>query len=168
MKKRIFFWALNLGHRFEFNGANGWFYEFKLKIANRLVFSKWRAALGGNVKVIVSGGSALQPRLGRVFWAAQLPIMEGYGLTETSPVIAVSHAKWPNLKIGTVGPVLEGVDVKIADDGRFRPKGDLMMGYFKDPENTAESLTVTVNFQRATSNFEDGKFLKITDRKEIL
>lgn len=168
MKKRIFFWALNLGHRFEFNGANGWFYEFKLKIANRLVFSKWRAALGGNVKVIVSGGSALQPRLGRVFWAAQLPIMEGYGLTETSPVIAVSHAKWPNLKIGTVGPVLEGVDVKIAEDGEILAKGpNLMMGYFKDPEYTSEVIDSDGYFHTGDIGvFEDGKFLKITDRKK--
>ena len=168
IKKHIFFWALQLGHRFEFNNANGWFYAQKLKLANKLVFSKWRAALGGNVKVIVSGGSALQPRLGRIFWAAGLPIMEGYGLTETSPVIAVSHAQWPNLKIGTVGPVLEGVEVKIAGDGEILAKGpNLMMGYFKDPDYTAEVIDEDGYFHTGDIGIMDeGRFLKITDRKK--
>lgn len=167
-KKAVFFWALNLAHKFEFNNANGWFYAFKLKIADRLVFSKWRQGLGGNVKVIVSGGSALQPRLARVFWAAGLPVMEGYGLTETSPVIAVSHYRWPNIKFGTVGPILEGVEVKIAEDGEILAKGpNVMMGYYKDPEYTAEVIDEDGYFHTGDIGvIEDGKFLKITDRKK--
>jgi long-chain acyl-CoA synthetase len=168
IKKQIFFWALKLGHRFEFNNANGWFYTQQMKLADKLVFSKWRAALGGNVKVIVSGGSALQPRLARVFWAAGLRIMEGYGLTETSPVIAVSHAYWPNLKFGTVGPILEGIDVKIDEDGEILVKGpNLMKGYYKDPEYTAQVIDENGYFHTGDVGIiEDGKFLKITDRKK--
>ena len=168
IKKHIFFWALQLGHRFEFNNANGWFYTQKLKIADKLVFSKWRDALGGEVKVIVSGGSALQSRLARVFWAAGLRIMEGYGLTETSPVIAVSHASWPNLKFGTVGPVLEGVEVKLAEDGEILVKGpNLMKGYYKDEEYTAQHIDDEGYFHTGDVGvMEDGRFLKITDRKK--
>jgi long-chain acyl-CoA synthetase len=117
LKKQLFFWAVNLGLRYELNGSNGWFYEQKLKLARKLIFSKWNEALGGNVKIIVSGGSALQPRLARIFHAAGMKVMEGYGLTETAPVIAVNHAYYPNIRFATVGPVLEGVEVKIADDG---------------------------------------------------
>lgn len=168
LKKGVFFWALNLAHKFEFNNANGWLYAFQLKIADRLVFSKWRAGLGGNVKVIVSGGSALQPRLARVFWAAGLPVMEGYGLTETSPVIAVSHCSWPNIKFGTVGPILEGVEVKIAEDGEILVKGpNVMIGYYKDPEYTTVVIDEDGYFHTGDIGvIEDGKFLKITDRKK--
>lgn len=168
IKKRLFFWALELGHRYEFNGENGWWYEFQLKIANKLIFSKWREALGGNVKIIVSGGSALQPRLARVFWAAQLPVMEGYGLTETAPVIAVSHSKWPNIKFGTVGPILDGVIVKIADDGEILTKGpNLMLGYYNDPEYTATVIDEEGWFHTGDVGvLVDNKFLKITDRKK--
>lgn len=167
-KKSIFFWALNLGLRYELNGANGAVYEAKRKIADKLVFSKWREALGGNVRIIVSGGSALQPRLSRLFWAAGMRIMEGYGLTETAPVIAVSHAEWPNLKFGTVGPVLENVDVKIADDGEILAKGpNLMLGYYKDPDYTQEVIDKDGWFHTGDIGIlDEGKYLKITDRKK--
>ncbi|MDD2631081.1 MAG: long-chain fatty acid--CoA ligase [Bacteroidales bacterium] len=168
IKKTIFFWALNLGLRYELNGKNGPIYELKLKIADRLIYSKWRAALGGQVKIIVSGGSALQPRLSRLFWAAGMRIMEGYGLTETAPVVAVSHAEYPNLKFGTVGPVLENVEVKIAEDGEILTKGpNLMMGYYKDPEYTREVIDQEGWFHTGDIGvLDEGKFLKITDRKK--
>lgn len=168
IKKSIFFWALNLGLRYELNEQNGKIYEAKRKIADKLVFSKWREALGGKVKIIVSGGSALQPRLSRLFWAAGMRIMEGYGLTETGPVIAVSHAEWPNLKFGTVGPVLENVEVKIADDGEILSKGpNLMLGYYKDPEYTREVIDDEGWFHTGDIGIlDEGKFLKITDRKK--
>lgn len=167
-KKSIFFWALNLGLRYELNGASGKIYEAKRKIADKLVYSKWREALGGNVKIIVSGGSALQPRLSRLFWAAGMRIMEGYGLTETAPVIAVSHAKWPNIKFGTVGPVLENVEVKIAEDGEILSKGpNLMLGYYKDPDYTKEVIDDDGWFHTGDIGIlDEGKFLKITDRKK--
>jgi long-chain acyl-CoA synthetase len=168
IKKKIFFWALNLGLRYELNGKNGLRYELKRKIADRLIYSKWRAALGGRVKIIVSGGSALQPRLSRLFWAAGMRIMEGYGLTETSPVIAVSHAEYPNLKFGTVGPVLEDIEVKIAPDGEILTKGpNLMMGYYKDLEYTRQVIDEDGWFHTGDIGvLDEGKFLKITDRKK--
>jgi long-chain acyl-CoA synthetase len=168
IKKQIFFWSVNLGLRYELNGANGWFYEQKLKLARKLVFSKWNEALGGNVKIIVSGGSALQPRLARIFHAAGMKVMEGYGLTETGPVIAVNNAYYPNLKFGTVGPILERVEVKIADDGEILCKGpNVMMGYYKAPELTAEVIDEEGWFHTGDIGIiEDGKFLKITDRKK--
>lgn len=168
IKKSIFFWALNLGLQYELNGENGRFYETKRKIADKLVYSKWREALGGKVRIIVSGGSALQPRLARLFWAAGMRIMEGYGLTETAPVIAVSHAEWPNLKFGTVGPILENVEAKIADDGEILAKGpNLMLGYYKDSEYTREVIDDDGWFHTGDIGIlDEGKFLKITDRKK--
>lgn len=168
LKKQIFFWALNLGLKYELNGANGAWYEMQLKLADKLVFSKWRDAFGGNVKIIVSGGSALQPRLSRLFWAAQMRVMEGYGLTETAPVLAVSHAEHPNVKFGTVGPILEGVSVKISDDGEILAKGpNLMLGYYKDPDYTSQVIDEDGWFHTGDIGvMEDGKFLKITDRKK--
>lgn len=168
IKKVIFFWAVNLGLRFELNRANGWFYEFKLNIARKLVFDKWREALGGNVQLIVSGGSALQPRLARIFYAIGMRIMEGYGLTETGPVISVNHANYPDIRFGTVGLVLEGVQVKIANDGEILTKGpNLMRGYYKDPAYTAKVIDSEGWFHTGDIGvFEDGRFLKITDRKK--
>jgi long-chain acyl-CoA synthetase len=168
LKKQLFFWAVNLGLRYELNGSNGWFYEQKLKLARKLIFSKWNEALGGNVKIIVSGGSALQPRLARIFHAAGMKVMEGYGLTETAPVIAVNHAYYPNIRFATVGPVLEGVEVKIADDGEILCKGpNIMKGYYKAPELTAEVIDEDGWFHTGDIGvLEDGKFLKITDRKK--
>ncbi len=168
IKKMIFFWAVNLGLKYELNGANGWFYEKQLEIANKLVFVKWREALGGKVQVIISGGSALQPRLARVFWAARINVQEGYGLTETSPVIAVNQSAYPNIKFGTVGPIIEGVEVKFAEDGEILAKGpNLMMGYYKDEKYTKEVIDEDGWFHTGDiGRLEDDKFLKITDRKK--
>ncbi len=169
IKKSIFFWAVNLGLRFEVNRANGWFYHLKLKIADKLIFSKWREALGGNIKIIVSGSAALQPRLARVFWAAGIQVLEGYGLTETSPVIAANNVVTNEVMFGTVGPVISGgVEVKIAEDGEILCKGpNVMMGYYNQPELTREVLDDDGWFHTGDiGELVDGKFLKITDRKK--
>lgn len=169
IKKKLFFWALDLGMRYELNNKLGWWYNFQLKLANKLIFSKWREALGGELKVIVSGGAALQPRLAKVFSAAQIPIMEGYGLTETSPVIAVNHVEEENRCIGTVGPLFPGVEVKIAEDGEILTRGPhVMMGYYKRPDLTAETINSEgwLHTGDIGEMVENGKFLKITDRKK--
>lgn len=168
IKKNLFFWALNLGLRYELNGANGWWYEFQLKIARKLIFSKWQEALGGNIETVLSGGAALQPRLARVFNAAGIPLMEGYGLTETSPVIAVNQAYYPYMKFGTVGPVLDNVEVKIAEDGEILMKGpSQMMGYYKDPEKTALAIDEDGWFHTGDiGELDELNILKITDRKK--
>jgi long-chain acyl-CoA synthetase len=168
VKKKLFFWALDLGLRYEQFGANGWWYEFQLKLANKLIFSKWRAALGGNIVTVVSGGSALQPRLARVFHAAGIKVLEGYGLTETSPVIAVNNFDENKIKLGTVGPVINNVQVKLAEDGEVYVKGpNVMLGYFKKPELTKEVIDEEGWFHTGDIGIiEDGKFLKITDRKK--
>jgi long-chain acyl-CoA synthetase len=167
VKKQLFFWALNLGLRYELHGANGWWYEFQLKIANKLIFSKWREALGGNVKAIVSGGAALQPRLARVFTAAKITVLEGYGLTETSPVIAVNGPDANNIHFGTVGPIIKDVQVRFADDGEILVKGpNVMVGYYKKPEETAKVMEDGWFHTGDIGELVEGKFLKITDRKK--
>jgi long-chain acyl-CoA synthetase len=168
IKKALFFWALHLGLRYEPNGANGWWYELQLKMANKIIFSKWREALGNNISAIASGGAALQPRLARVFWAARIPVLEGYGLTETSPVIAVNNFQKDCVKFGTVGTVLSNVQVKIAEDGEILCKGpNVMLGYYKEPSLTAEVLDADGWFHTGDIGvFENEKFLKITDRKK--
>lgn len=169
IKRSLFFWALDLGLRYELHGANGLYYEMQLWLANKLIFNKWREALGGNVKVMVSGGAALQPRLARVFWAAKLIVLEGYGLTETSPVIAVNNTNVPDsVRFGTVGPVIEGVEVKIAEDGEILCKGpNVMKGYYKRPDLTAEVIDSDGYFHTGDIGvLEKGRFLKITDRKK--
>ena len=168
IKKNLFFWALNLANKYELNGVNGAWYEFQLKIARKLIFSKWQEALGGQVKVVISGGAALQPRLARVFNAAGIPLMEGYGLTETSPVIAVNQPEYPFMKFGTVGPVLDCVDVKIAEDGEILMKGpNLMSGYYKDPEKTAIAIDEEGWFHTGDiGQLEELNILRITDRKK--
>ncbi len=165
IKKALFFWALRLGLKYE-PGANGWWYKFQLKIANKLIFSKWREALGGNVVSIVSGGAALQPRLARIFMSARITIQEGYGLTETSPVIAVNG--YGRIKIGTVGEVINNVEVKIAEDGEIYARGNsIMMGYYKQPELTKEVIDNEGWFHTGDiGTFEDERFLKIIDRKK--
>ncbi len=167
IKKTIFFWAMNLALNYNLSGRS-WWYDMQHRLADRLIFSKWREALGGEVKVIVSGGSALQPRLARLFWAAGMKVMEGYGLTETAPVIAVSHAEYPNLKFGTVGPVLDGVQVSFDEDGEILVKGpNVMKGYYKDPTSTALVIDEQGWFHTGDVGvLEDGRFLKITDRKK--
>ncbi|MBP7839620.1 MAG: long-chain fatty acid--CoA ligase [Bacteroidales bacterium] len=168
LKKEIFQWALKLGSRYELNGQNGKFYELKLKIADKLVFSKWRAAIGGRIQVVVSGGAALQPLLSRIFWAADIKVVEGYGLTETSPVIAVGYPFWPKIKFGTIGPILEGVEVKFDEEGEILVKGpNVMMGYYKDPEYTKQVFDEEGWFHTGDIGMMvDGEFLKITDRKK--
>jgi len=167
-KKQLFFWALNLAHRFEFNKKNGWWYNFQLRIADKLVYSKWREAFGGKLNVIVSGGATLNPRLAKTFWAAKIKIIEGYGLTETSPVIAVSTFEKNGVKFGTVGPVMECVEVKIANDGEILTKGPcLMKGYYKRPDLTKEVIDKEGWFHTGDiGEFVEGKYLKITDRKK--
>lgn len=168
IKKALFFWALGLGQRYELNVDQGWWYRFQLKWANKLIFSKWREALGGNVKLIVSGGAALQPRLARVFSAAQIIVMEGYGLTETSPVIAVNRYEESNRAIGTVGPIIAGVEVKIAEDGEILTRGPhIMKGYYNRPDLTADTIDSDGWLHTGDiGEFVQGKFLKITDRKK--
>jgi len=168
LKRKLFYWALDLGLQYDTNGKNGWWYEFQLSIARKLVFSKWQEALGGKVKAAVSGGAALQPRLARVFWAAQIPILEGYGLTETSPVVAVNTLVRGGLKFGTVGKVLDKVTVRIAEDGEILCKGpNLMLGYYNRPDLTAEVIDAEGWFHTGDIGmFEDGVYLKITDRKK--
>lgn len=168
IKHKMFFWALDLGLRYELNGANGWWYEFQLKIANKLIFSKWREALGGNIVAAVSGGAALQPRLARVFNAAKITVLEGYGLTETSPVVAVNSFQPNGIHFGTVGPVIDGVTVKIAEDGEILVKGpNVMLGYYNRPDATAEVIDSEGWFHTGDIGmFVEGRFLKITDRKK--
>jgi long-chain acyl-CoA synthetase len=168
IKKALFFWALDVAKEYEPYQANGAWYEFKLKIANKLIFSKWREALGGNVKVVASGSAALQPRLARIFNAAQIPIMEGYGLTETSPVISVNMMADRHFKIGTVGKPIDKVQVKIAEDGEVLCKGpNVMMGYYKNEEKTKEVLSDDGWFHTGDIGIIDSEgFIKITDRKK--
>jgi long-chain acyl-CoA synthetase len=168
-KKTIFFWAVNLGLEYSFNKAryNPW-YKLKLAIADKLVFSKWREGVGGNIKTVISGGAALQSKLAKVFWAAGIPIQEGYGLTETSPVIAFNGIQMNDNMIGTVGPILDGVSVKIAEDGEILVKGPCVMkGYYKSPEQTAEIIDNEGWLHTGdVGQIIDNKFLKITDRKK--
>ena len=168
VKKGLFFWALNIGLRHELDGKNGWWYEFQLKIANKLIFKKWREAVGGNIKYIVSGAAALQPRLARVFTAAQMPIYEGYGLSETSPVISVNTTEPGGKCYGTVGKVMTGVEVKFGDDGEILCRGhNVMMGYYNKPELTAEVIDHEGWFSTGDiGKLVDGVYLKITDRKK--
>ncbi|MCL7754264.1 AMP-dependent synthetase/ligase [Polaribacter sp. Z022] len=165
IKKALFFWAVNLGLKYEPNGANGWWYEKQLGLARKLIFSKWQAALGGELKLMVSGSAALQPRLTRVFAAAGMPIMEGYGLTETSPVLSVNDQRNKGFKIGTVGKVIDGVEVKIAENGEILAKGpNIMQGYYKDPERTANVLKDGYFYTGDKGEIDSEGFLKITGR----
>lgn len=168
VKKALFFWAVELGLKYEPYGANGWWYEKKLGLARKLIFSKWKDGLGGNLDTMVSGSAALQTRLARVFGAAGIPVMEGYGLTETSPVISVNDQRNGGWKIGTVGKVIRDVEVKIASDGEILCKGpNVMMGYYKNPEKTAEVLNPEGYFHTGDIGEIDSEgFLKITDRKK--
>lgn len=169
-KRPLFFWANSLAVRYNIDSPNGWWYMLQLQIARKLVLSKWKAALGGNLKVIVSGGASVQSRLVRVFWACEMPVLEGYGLTETSPVIAVSSFFKNGAKIGTVGQILPGIQVKIAADGEILCKGpNVMLGYYKDPELSAQSIDSEGWFHTGDlGQFESEGQLKITGRKKEL
>ena len=168
IKRSLFFWALKLGNQYEPHKSYGPGYNIQLKLANKLIFSKWREALGGNVKMIVSGAAALQPRLGRVFWAARIPVCEAYGLTETSPGIAFTKLDPERVRVGTVGELLEGVQVKIAADGEILVKGpNVMKGYYNKPELTAEVIDEEGWFHTGdVGEMVEGRFLRITDRKK--
>jgi long-chain acyl-CoA synthetase len=169
IKRKLFLWAVELGKKFEINKNRGFWYNMKLAIANKLVFNKWREALGGNIKAIVTGSAACQVKLLKIFTAAKIVIMEGYGLTETSPVIAVNRYNEKNRKFGTVGPIIKNVEVKIEEDGEILCKGsNVMMGYYKRPDLTDEVLKDGWFRSGDIGMFVDNKFLKITDRKKEL
>lgn len=167
IKKMLFYWAVSLGEKWEPYRKNGAWYEFKLSIANKLIFNKWREALGGELYTMVSGSAALQPRLSRIFGAAGMHVMEGYGLTETSPVVSVGRYDDNMYKVGAVGKPIDNIEVKIADDGEILIKGpNVMMGYFKDPEKTASVMTDDYFHTGDKGEIDPDGFLKITGRKK--
>jgi long-chain acyl-CoA synthetase len=168
IKKTLFFWAVKLGLKYKPFGENGWLYEKKLKLADKLIFSKWRQALGGNVRIVGCGGASLQPRLERIFWAAGIKILNMYGLTETSPIITINRTEKGNALLGSVGIPIEGVEIKIAGDGEILCKGpDVMIGYYNDPELTKSVFDEDGWFHTGDiGHIEDGKFLMVTDRKK--
>lgn len=168
VKRKLFFWAHSLAEKFEINQGQGAWYNMQLALANKLIFSKWREGLGNNLLCIVSGGAACQVRLIRIFTAAKIPVLEGYGLTETSPVITVNRYQEKDRKFGTVGPLIANVEVKIAEDGEILTSGsNVMMGYYKRPDLTAEAM-VNGWYHTGDIGIQDGRFLKITDRKKEL
>ena len=167
IKKALFFWAVQLGDKYDPDPANrSALYNFKLKIADKLIFTKWRAALGGSIRGVISGGAALQPRLARAFWGAGIFVQEGYGLTETSPLVSATGFAHPNVKFGAVGFIPDSIKVKIAEDGEILVQGDnVMQGYYKSPEKTAEAL-IDGWFHTGDIGKIEGRFLFITDRKK--
>jgi long-chain acyl-CoA synthetase len=166
IKRALFFWAVRLAEEYDVIGKSAW-YQFKLLIARKLIFKKWQAALGGEVKAIASGSAALQPRLARIFLAAGIPILEGYGLSETSPVVSVNCLK-KGIRIGTVGKLIDGVKVRFGLDGEILVKGpNVMMGYYNLPEETSEAMDAQGWFHTGDiGELQEGEFLKITDRKK--
>jgi long-chain acyl-CoA synthetase len=169
IKKKLFFWAHALAEKFEINERQGVGYRMQLAIANKIVFNKWREGLGNELKAIVTGSAACQVRLIRIFTAAKIVIMEGYGLTETSPVISVNRYDEKERKFGTVGPLIDGVEVRIAEDGEILCKGpNVMMGYYKRPDLTNETIKDGWFYTGDIGTMVDNKFLKITDRKKEL
>ncbi len=169
-KSWIFWWAFHLALRYELDGANGWFYELKRRFYDRLVYSKWREIMGRDIEIIVSGGAALQPRLGRMFTCAGIHVLEGYGLTETSPVISVNDFSENGIKFGTVGPVLKNTKVRIVEDGEICVKGPgVMIGYYKEPEMTREAIDSDGWFHTGDlGHIEPEGQLAITGRKKEL
>ena len=168
IKKFLFFWAVELGLKYKPFGENGWLYEKKLKLADKLIFSKWRTALGDNARIVGCGGASLQARLERVFWAAGIKIINMYGLTETSPIITINRSYKGGARLGSVGCVIEGVEVKIADDGEILCKGpNVMIGYYNDPELTKSVFDEEGWFHTGDIGYlEENKFLMVTDRKK--
>jgi len=167
IKKALFYWAVELGEKYEPYKANGWWYEYRLKIARKLIFSKWKEAMGGNLSTMVSGSAALNPKLARIFCAAGMYVMEGYGLTETSPVVSVNMFADRSFKIGTVGKPIRNVEVKIAEDGEILIKGpNVMIGYYKDEEKTASIMTGDYFHSGDKGEIDSDGFLKITGRKK--
>jgi len=169
IKRKLFFWAVEIGKKYDNRKNLGFLYNMQLSIANKLIFNKWREALGNNIKYIISGGAACQERLMRIFNAARIPLYEGYGPTENSPVISVNCRRPGGTKFGTVGPVLNGQEVKLAEDGEICVKGpSVMVGYYKRPDLTAEAIIDGWLHTGDIGVFEDGIFLRITDRKKEL
>lgn len=168
IKRGLFFWAVDLGKRYDNHKKGSLCYRIQLALANKIIFNKWREALGGRVDAVVSGSAALSEKLIRIFSAAKITVMEGYGLTETSPVISVNHLESENRRIGTVGPLLQNVEVKIAEDGEILCRGNnVMVGYYKNPEATAKEITPDGWFHTGDiGTWVEGRFLKITDRKK--
>jgi len=168
IKRSLFDWAVNIGLKYEDDPAKrSAAYNLKLSIARKLIFSKWQEALGGELKVVISGGAALQPRLARLFSAAGIRVAQGYGLTETSPVISVNYDDYPSMQAGSVGPILENVEAKIAEDGEILMKGpNLMVGYFKDTEKTDEVIDPEGWFHTGDIGKVENGVLWITDRKK--
>ena len=168
IKKSLFFWAVKIGLKYKPPGESTCLYRLKLKIADKLIFSKWREAIGGNIESVGCGGAFLPARIERIFWAAGIKVLNMYGLTETSPIITINRKHKPNLRLGSVGPVIDGVEVKIADDGEILCKGhNVMSGYYKNESLTKQVFTDDGWFRTGDiGNIEDGKFLKVTDRKK--
>lgn len=167
IKKKLFFWAIAIGLKYEPYGANGFWYGLQLGIARKLIFSKWKAGLGGKLDLIVNGSAALQPRLARIFAAAEINVMEGYGLSETSPVISVNDMRNKGFRIGTAGKIIKNVEVKIAADGEILCKGpNVMMGYYKDEALTNEAIENGYFHTGDIGEVDADGFLKITDRKK--
>lgn len=167
IKRKLFYWAHSLAEKFEINKRQGIIYNIQLRLANKIIFSKWREGLGNELNAIISGGAACQVKLIRIFTAAKIVVMEGYGLTETSPVISVNRYDKENRMFGTVGPLIDGVQVKMAADGEILCKGpNIMMGYYKRPDLTAESMEDGWYKTGDIGMMIDNKFLKITDRKK--
>lgn len=168
IKRALFFWALELGKRFDNVERGSWWYRLQLNLANKIIFNKWREALGGNVKAIVTGSAACQERLIRIFTSAGIVIMEGYGLTETSPVVSVNRFESEDRRVGSIGTLIKNVEVKIAEDGEILVRGSLvMMGYYKKPELTATVIDNEQWFHTGDiGQWVENRFLKITDRKK--
>jgi long-chain acyl-CoA synthetase len=167
VKKKLFFWAVNVGLKYEPYEANGFLYELELKLARKLIFSKWKEGLGGKLDLIVNGSAALQPRLSRIFAAAEIYVMEGYGLTETSPVISVNDYRNKGFRIGTAGRIIDNVEIKIAADGEILCKGpNVMMGYYKDEKLTNEAIVDGYFHTGDIGEIDGDGFLRITDRKK--
>jgi long-chain acyl-CoA synthetase len=168
IKKTIFFWAVKIGLKYKIKEESSWWYKKKLIIADKLIFTKWREALGGKSQIVGCGGAALQPRLERIFWAADIKIINMYGLTETSPIITINNQTKPNLKLSTVGAIINGVEIKIAEDGEILCKGhNVMLGYYKNPELTKQVFDQNGWFHTGDIGYLDNdKFLIITDRKK--
>lgn len=167
IKRALFFWALGLGKKYDNAKSGGAWYNLQLWLANKIIFSKWREALGGNVRAIVTGSAACQERLARIFSSAGIVIMEGYGLTETSPVVSVNRFESENRRIGSIGTLIDNVEVKIAEDGEILVKGpNVTSGYYKHPELTAEAFKDGWFLTGDIGQWQEGRFLKITDRKK--
>jgi len=169
IKRKLFFWAVGLGEKYDNLIPGSWWYRFQLKLANKIIFVKWREALGGNVKFIVTGGAACQVKLLRIFNAAQIPVYEGYGPTENSPIISINSRNPGGTKYGTVGGVIDGVQYKLEADGEICVAGpSVMLGYYKRPDLTAETIIDGWLHTGDIGEIIDGKYLKITDRKKEL